>query len=160
MRGDLSDVDAMAAGAGGCEAAFHLAAHLGQWGSREEFERDNVAGTENTLRACARAGVHRFVHCGTEAALLAGEPLVDVDESAPLRPDSRALYSSTKAKAEQAVRNANGDGFETVVVRPRFVWGPGDTSVLPAIVEAVRRGRFSSIGGGRQLTETTHVENV
>jgi hypothetical protein len=42
----------------------------------------------------------RFVHVGTEAARLAGEPLINVDETAPLRPDSPALYSSTKARAE------------------------------------------------------------
>ena len=44
--------------------------------------------------------MRRFVHVGTEAALLAGEPLVEVDETAPLRVDSLALYSSTKACAE------------------------------------------------------------
>ena len=30
----------------------------------------------------------------------------------------------------------------------------------PALVEAVRRGRFSWIGGGRHRTSTTHVDNV
>src|SRR5205807_204497 len=85
-------------------------------------------------------------HVGTEAALLAGQPLVNADETAPLRPDSPALYASTKARAEQAVRGANVNGvFETVVVRPRFVWGVGDTSVLPSLVEAVERGRFSRV---------------
>ena len=59
--------------------------------------------------------MRRFVHCGTEAALMAGEPLVHVDETAPLRPDSRAPYPATKAKAELAVREASRDGFETVV---------------------------------------------
>ena len=160
VRGDLSGVNAMAAGAEGCEAAFHLAAHLGQWGSREEFERDNVTGTENALAACRRAGVRRFVHCGTEAALLAGDPLVEVDETAPLRPDSKALYSSTKAKAERAVRGASGDGFETVVVRPRFVWGAGDTTLLPELVKMAKAGRFAWIAGGGHRTSTTHVENV
>jgi nucleoside-diphosphate-sugar epimerase len=160
VRGNLSDVDAMSAGAEGCEVAFHLAAHLGQWGSREEFERDNVTGTKNTLEACARAGVRRFVHCGTEAALIAGEPLRNVDETAPLRPDSKALYCSTKAMAEQAVRDANRDGFETVVLRPRFVWGKGDTSLLPQILEGVTAGRFAWIAGGGHLTATTHVDNV
>ena len=62
--------------------------------------------------------------------------------------------------AEQAVLEANGDGFETVVVRPRLVWGPGDTTILPALVEAVAKGRFSWIGGGRHRTSTTHVDNV
>jgi nucleoside-diphosphate-sugar epimerase len=160
VRGDLDDVDAMRQGAAGCEWAFHAAAQVTDSGSREEFERINVAGTENALRAAEGAGVSRFVHVGTEAALLAGDPLVNVDESAPLRPDSKSLYPSTKARAEQAVRAASGAGFETVVVRPRFVWGPGDTTVLPQIAAAVRSGRFAWIGGGRHLTSTTHVDNV
>ena len=104
--------------------------------------------------------MRRFVHVGTEAALMAGRPLVNVDETAPLRPDSPALYSATKARAEQAVRAANRDGFETVVVRPRFVWGRGDTTLLPSIVELVRSGRFAWIGGGRHLTSITHVDNT
>jgi nucleoside-diphosphate-sugar epimerase len=100
------------------------------------------------------------VHVGTEAALMAGDPLVNVDETAPLRPDSPALYSSSKAKAEQLVRDANGDGLETVVIRPRFVWGRGDTTLLPAMVELVRSGRFRWVGGGGNLTATTHVDNT
>jgi nucleoside-diphosphate-sugar epimerase len=160
VSGDLDDVDAMKAGAEGCETAFHAAAALGEWGTREQFERGNVQGTRNVLQACADAGVRRFVHVGTEAALLDGAPLVGVDETAPLKPDSPALYSSTKARAEQAVLDATADGFETVVLRPRLVWGPGDTTILPAIVEAVRGGRFAWIGGGRHLTSTTHVDNV
>ena len=139
----------MRAGAEGCEFAVHAAATLGDWGEPEEFERGNVIGTENALRACADAGVRRFVHVGTEAALMAGRPLVNVDETAPLRPDSPALYSATKARAEQAVRAANREGFETVVVRPRFVWGTGDTTLLPSIVELVKSGRFAWIAGGR-----------
>ncbi len=160
VPGDLGDEAAMRAGADGCELAFHAAAMLGDWGSREEFERGNVEGTRNALRACADSGVRRFVHVGTEAALLAGDPLVEVDETAPLRPDSPALYSSTKARAEQLVLDANRDRFETVVVRPRFVWGRGDTTLLPTMVELVRSGRFAWIGGGRHRTSTTHVDNV
>jgi nucleoside-diphosphate-sugar epimerase len=160
VRGDLSDAASLASGARGCEVAFHLAAHLGQWGTRAEFLAGNVTGTENALDAAREAGVRRFVHCGTEAALIAGEPLVEVDETAPLRPDSKALYSSTKALAEQAVRAASAGGFEALVLRPRFVWGAGDTTLLPGILELVKAGRFAWIGGGKQLTDTTHVDNV
>jgi nucleoside-diphosphate-sugar epimerase len=160
VSGDLADVAAMRTAAEGSEWAFHAAATLGDWGKREEFERGNVDGTANVLRACAESGVRRFVHVGTEAALLAGEPLINVNETAPLRPDSPVLYSSTKARAEQMVLDANRDGFETVVVRPRFVWGRGDTTLLPTMVELVRSGRFAWIGGGRHRTSTTHVDNA
>jgi nucleoside-diphosphate-sugar epimerase len=160
VRGDLDDVEAMRAGAQGSEYAFHAAAALGEWGRREDFERGNVTGTRNALAAASDAGVRRFVHVGTEAALLAGQPLVNVNEDAPLRPDSKALYPATKAQAEQAVRDANRDGFETVVVRPRLVWGVGDSTILPGVAAAVRAGRFRWIGGGRHLTSTTHVDNA
>jgi nucleoside-diphosphate-sugar epimerase len=160
VRGELADTASMATGAAGCEVAFHAAAQLGDWGAREDFERGNVQGTRNALAAARQAGVRRFVHVGTEAALLAGDPLVEVDERAPLRFDSPALYSSTKARAEEAVIEANRDGLETVVVRPRFVWGRGDTTLLPAMADMVRAGRFAWVGGGRQRTSTTHVDNA
>jgi nucleoside-diphosphate-sugar epimerase len=160
VRGDLDDVAAMTEGARGCDVTFHLAAHLGQWGKPEEFERGNVTGTKNALRASEEAGVRRFVHCGTEAALMAGEPLVNVDETAPRRPDSKALYSATKARAEEAVIAANREGFETMSMRPRFVWGAGDTTLLPNILAMVEAGRFMWIDGGRHLTAITHVDNV
>jgi nucleoside-diphosphate-sugar epimerase len=160
VRGDLSDRDSLEAGAGGADVAFHLAAHLGDWGDWEEFERGNVDGTENALAACAAAGVRRFVHCGTEAALMAGEPLVHIDEQAPLRPDSPAPYPATKARAELAVRRANRSDFETLTVRPRFVWGRGDTTLLPEMVRTVEAGKWAWVGGGRNVTDTAHVDNV
>lgn len=160
VAGDLGDIAAMRSGAAGCDSAFHAAAVVGEWGRWAHFERDNVIGTRNVLEACRTAGVRRFVHVGTEAALLDGGPLVQVDETAPLRPNSKALYSRSKARAELAVLDAAGEGFETVVVRPRFVWGPGDATILPALVEAVRKGRFAWIGGGDHLTSTTHADNA
>src|SRR5207253_1174176 len=69
-------------------------------------------------------------------------------------------YSATKARAEQAVVAANGARLETVVVRPRFVWGVGDETLLPVMVDMVRSGRFAWIGGGRHRTSTTHVDNT
>jgi nucleoside-diphosphate-sugar epimerase len=160
VRGDLDDRDSLRAGAEGCEVAFHAAASTAEWGPWEDFKRINFGGTERALAACREAGVRRFVHVGTEAALIAGQPLVNVDETAPLRPDSKGHYPASKAMAERAAIDANGDGFETVVVRPRFVWGPGDTTLLPVLVDAVKSGRFAWVGGGRHLTSTTYIDNT
>src|SRR5918998_6949183 len=160
VSGDLGHGGMLREGASGAEVAFHAAAKVEDWGDPEEFEALNVRGTENVIAACRAAGVRRLVHVGTEAALMAGNPLVNVDETAPLRPDSPALYPSSKAKAEQRVRDANGPDLETVAIRPRFVWGRGDTTLLPTLVELVRAGRFRWVGGGGQLSATTHIDNA
>jgi len=161
VHGDLDNAAALRAGAHGCPYAFHAAAHLGADGDRTAFEHVNVRGTKNLLAACRDAEVRRFVHVGTEAALLAGEPLIEADERTPLRPDSPAPYSASKAKAEIEVLAASEEGvFETVSIRPRFVWGVGDTTLLPPMVEQVRRGKFAWVAGGRNRTSTTHVDNV
>jgi nucleoside-diphosphate-sugar epimerase len=160
VRGDLDDAAALLQGARGAEVAFHVAALAADWGAWSDFRRINVAGTENVLAAAREASVRRVVHVGTEAALMHGQPLVLADERTPLALSSPAPYPATKAAAEAAVMAANGGGLETIAVRPRFVWGPGDTTLMPAMIELVRSGRFRWIGGGRQLTSTTHVDNA
>ncbi len=158
VRGSLDDVESLARAMAGADLVFHAAARTS--GGTREFWSDNVSGTAHVITAARRSTAHRLVHVGTEAALMAGQPLVQVDETAPLRPDSRAPYAASKTVAEQLVHDANGPDLETVVLRPRFVWGDGDTSVLPSIIGKIRAGRFAWIGGGRQLTDTTHVDNA
>jgi nucleoside-diphosphate-sugar epimerase len=159
VRGDLGDKPALSRGAQGADVAFHAAAKVEDWGPWKEFQRVNVDGTKMVLAACRAVGVRRVVHVGTEAALLHGQPLVMADERTPLAFGSASRYAATKAEAEAAVVAASGGGMDTVVIRPRFVWGPGDTTLVPVMIEMVRSGRFRWIGGGRQRISTTHVDN-
>jgi nucleoside-diphosphate-sugar epimerase len=122
--------------------------------------RITAKGTENVLAAARAAGVRRFVHVSTEAVLADGKPIVRADETRPLPTRPLGAYPLTKGLAEQAVIAANRDGLETVVVRPRFVWGKGDTNLLPEFIDAVKGGTFAWIGGGHYLTSTVHVDNV
>ena len=46
------------------------------------------------------------------------------------------------------------------MLRPRFVWGKGDTTLLPEMVKTVEAGKFAWVGGGRNVTDTAHVDNV
>lgn len=154
VRGNLDDVAAMAAAMEGCDVVYHCAALAKEWGKREEFLRANVTGTENLLRA---AGVRRVVHVSTEAVMADGNPLIDVDESRPRPARPIGLYPETKGVAED---RALAVGRNVVVVRPRFIWGPGDTTLVPVLTEAVRKGRFAWVGGGRFLTSTCNLDNV
>lgn len=144
----------------GVEVVVHAAAHTEAFGPREAFWKVNVEGTEQLLEAARAAKVPRFVLVSTEAVLFMGKDLHDVDESYPYPRFTPFLYSETKAAAEQRVLAANAQGFTTLAVRPRMVWGPGDVTILPEVTAVVRRGDFRWIDGGRARTHTTHIANA
>jgi nucleoside-diphosphate-sugar epimerase len=143
-----------------CDAVVHCAARVEPWGRREDYWRANVDGTERTLAAARAAGARRFVHMSTEAVLWRGQHLRDVDETHPYPARTPYLYAETKAEAERRVVAANAPGFETIVLRPRLVWGPGDRTLVPEARALVERGAFVWLDGGRARTSTTHVANL
>lgn len=158
VRGDLDDVEAMAAAMAGCDTVFHCAARVSDWDHPSVFERINVQGTAHALEAAKRAGVERFVHVSTEAVLIGGRPIVQADETWPLPERPMALYPASKVAAERLVLAASG--LHTVIVRPPFIWGAGDTALLPLLVQAIRDEQFRWISGGHYPTSTCHVRNV
>lgn len=159
VRGELTDPTTWLNGVAGSDVMFHLAAETDINADRERHELVTVRGAQAAVDVARHAHVPRFVHCGSEAALLAGEPLVDVDETAPLRPDSEAAYCAVKAVAEKIVLDANTADFATVSIRPRFVWGPGSI-LVEGLAEAAKAGQFAWIDGGRHTTDVTFVDNA
>jgi nucleoside-diphosphate-sugar epimerase len=144
----------------GCDAVVHSAAYVEAWGPPEAWYRFNVEGTEAMLAAAREAGVKRFIHIGTEAGIVYGQNVHGADESYPLAPNSPYPYCATKAQAEQVVRAANAPRFATVVLRPRLIWGPGDTTLLPTVEAMAKSGQWTWINHGRAMTSTTHIDNL
>lgn len=83
----------------GMDVVVHAAAYAEEWGTRAQFWEANVDGTQKTLDAARRAGVARFVHIGTEAAVFDGHDLVNIDETREYPAVQKYLYSETKAEA-------------------------------------------------------------
>jgi len=158
VRCDLENVTA--ANIGDAEAIIHCAAFVEQWGPKEAWKRFNVDGTARMLSASREAGAKRFIHISTESVLWRGQSLRNVDETYPLAPNSPYPYASTKAQAEQLVSAANAPPFETIILRPRFIWGPGDTTLLPTIEMMAKSGGWMWVNHGRCMTSTTHVANL
>jgi nucleoside-diphosphate-sugar epimerase len=159
VRGELTDPATWRGAVTGSDVLFHLAAETDIGADRERQELVTVRGTQAAVDAARYARVARFVHCGSEAALLGGDPLEEADETAPLRPDSEAAYCAAKAAAENIVLDANAPGFATVSVRPRFVWGP-HSILIDFLVGAAKTGQLAWIGGARHATDVTYVDNA
>jgi hypothetical protein len=158
VHSDLRDVQADALA--GYDVVIHCAAYVEEWGTEKDFFETNVIGTERIVAAAKAAKVKRFIFIGTEAVFFTGNDLVKIDESIPYPEHTPYLYSRTKGKAEQHVLAANAAEFLTLSLRPRFVWGPGDQSVLPAIIDMIRKNRFAWIGGGQFQISSTYIDNL
>ena len=160
VRGGLSETPSCAEQVRGTDVVVHAAADTRQWGRPGAFQAANVDGTRAVLELAVAAGAQRFVHVSTEAVLAGGRPLRYADESAPYPSRHAGEYARTKAVAEQLVLAADGHELRTVSVRPRLIWGPGDATFAPAVLDAMREGRWAWVNGGDYLTSTCHVRNA
>ena len=145
----------------GIEVIIHSAAYVEAWGTMKQYWEANVEGTRQLLQVAQESGVKKFIHIGTEACLFYGQHMDNVDETYPYAFDSPYPYSSTKAEAEKSVLEANKpEVFETMSVRPRMVWGPGDQTILPEVLKMIEKGSFAWVNKGQALTSTTHIDNL
>jgi nucleoside-diphosphate-sugar epimerase len=159
VTGDLSDVQVLAQSMAGIGVVIHVAAQVSGT-SYDDMHTVNVEGTRNVVQAASAAGVSTVVHVSTEQVLLGGTPIINADESWPYPARPLGPYAQTKGQAERIAISAATSTLRVVAVRPRFVWGVGDTTVLPAILSAIENGSFRWIDHGNYLTSTCHVRNL
>jgi nucleoside-diphosphate-sugar epimerase len=162
VEADLADIVPLAKAARDCTSVYHTAAFFKLWGPEKKFHEANVEGTAHLLAACQQAeSVQRFVQVGA-AAVVMGDPapLLRADETLPLQLKPWAPYSSSKARSEHLVLQANGkNGMSTTVIRPPLIWGRG-MPMLDQFKELIAVGRFRWPGDGSQPVSTCHVDNV
>ncbi|MBI3828683.1 MAG: NAD-dependent epimerase/dehydratase family protein [Planctomycetes bacterium] len=160
IRGDLTDKDALTKAAAGCDVFFHVAAKAGVSGSNEEYARVNVLGTEHAIAACRTHKIARLVFTSSPSVTFDGTDQEGVNESAPYPTRFLAPYPLTKAAAERLVLAANGPDLATVALRPHLIWGPGDTQLVPRILERAKTGKLRLIENSGKKVDTTYIDNA
>ena len=139
------------------EAIIHCAARSAPFGRLAEFERDNVITTRNLVNFARQNGVRRFVHISTPSVYFAYRDQIGVREDA-LLPSPLNHYARTKRQAEEIVCAAREIG--PVILRPRGIYGRGDSALMPRLLRAARRGPLPLFRNGRARIDLTHVDDV
>ncbi|CAN5218287.1 NAD-dependent epimerase/dehydratase family protein [soil metagenome] len=160
--GDLANAEAVIAACEGMDAVLHNAAKAGAWGSRADYWMPNVVGTDNVIAACRAQGITRLVYTSTPSVTHSGRTPVEGgnERNTPYGHDFKAWYPASKCVAEQHLLAANDATLATVALRPRLIWGPGDTQLLPRLVERARAGRLRLVGDGNNRMDTTYIDNA
>jgi nucleoside-diphosphate-sugar epimerase len=160
VRGDITDPVAVERAASGCDVVFHVAARVGVGGPSRPYREANVGGTSNVIAACRRQGVGRLVFTSSPSVVHGGGDLAGASEAHPYPSGYLAAYPATKARAERLVLAASSASLATTSLRPHLVWGPGDTHLVPELLERARRGRLRFVDGGAAVVDATYVDNA
>ncbi|MBL9199484.1 MAG: NAD(P)-dependent oxidoreductase [Opitutaceae bacterium] len=121
------------------DVVVHAAARSSPWGSRAEFLRHNVEATRRVIEFCERRGRPKLIYISSSSVFYRNEHQFDLTEASPIGPAFVNTYAETKFLGEQLVRGYAGPW---VILRPRAVFGPGDTVLFPRILAAARAGRL------------------
>ena len=158
IPGDISDPAIVARACEAVEIVYHVAAKPPPWGKYHDYYQTNVVGTENVIAGCYRHNVARLIYTSTPSVVFDGTDKQGADESLPYPVKFNAHYPATKALAEQKVINAAAYGLGTVALRPHQIWGPGDPHFVPRLI--ARAGELKQIGSGKNLVDTTYIDNA
>ncbi len=161
VEADLSRPETLPGAVAGMDYVVHTAAHLGDWGPAELYRQINVIGLEHLLTAARQnEGFKRWIQISS-LGIYPAHDHHGTDETAPANPTGLDGYTRTKAEAEVLInRYISEYGFPATILRPGFIYGPGDQNVLPRLVENIRSGKMKMIGNGQKKLNNTNVHNL
>ncbi len=158
VEADITQRKTLVGIARGVTVVYHLAGMLGQQGAAASlYWRLHYTGTRNILEEACREKVVQFIHCSSAGVLgpVASPP---ADESFPYTPSN--TYERTKAAAEKLVLGYyQRHKLPLVIIRPEFVYGPGDLHVL-GLFRAIQKGFFVILGSGNSLLHPTYIDDA
>lgn len=158
-RGDLRVPGDALPAVDGVDGVVHLAAQV--TGSDEARFAGTVVATEHLLAGMTRAGVRRLVLASSLSVYDWSRAGGSIEERSPLEREpalyERDGYSVAKWWQERVARRvAEREGLELTVLRPGFIWGPGN-----GVVDGVgaRAGGAYLVFGPAGRLPLTHVDN-
>ncbi len=149
-RGELSDVDSIAAGAASCDGTIHLAFihDFSQYDRNGEIDRNAVSAMVDAL-----AGSNKPLVITSGLTVVSTKGTITEDDVA-----TRDAVSWLRGLSESIALKAADKGVRSSIVRlPPSVHGKGDKAFVPALIEIARRTGISAyVGDGANRWPAVH----
>lgn len=158
--GDINDYELVKEACKAQDVVFHIAAKVGLWGNYSEFYSTNVVGTKNIINACKANNVKYLIYTSSASVVFDGYDIENGNEFLPYPKKNHSNYATTKGLAEKLILKANTSTLKTVSLRPHLVCGPGDSHLIPGILNRAKKGSLMQIGDNDKLIDTTHIDNL
>ena len=139
------------------EAVVHCAGLSSPFGRDDAFHAANVLGTKSVLDFARSRAVKSFVFVSSPSIYFALKDQLDVSEDMPL-PRPFTSYAKSKIAAEKMVSASPELG--PIILRPRGIYGPGDSALLPRVLKAARSRPLPRFRHGRARIDLTFVDDV
>lgn len=158
IQGDLTNQEDLTKACQEMDMVVHAGALSTVWGPWEDFYQTNVLGTKYVLEACREAKIERLVYVSSPSIYAAPRDQLDIKESDAPQENRLNNYIRSKLASEKLFKDY--PDVSSVILRPRGLFGIGDTSILPRVLNLSQKIGIPLIGDGRQLMDMTCVENV
>jgi nucleoside-diphosphate-sugar epimerase len=159
LKIDLKDTETTIAACRNQDYVFHCAALSSPWGKYQDFYDANVIATQNIIKGCQIHQIKRLIHVSTPSIYFDFSHQLNISENALAKTPANA-YIQTKLLAEKAINQAHQNGLPVISIRPRGIFGAGDTAILPRLITASQKTGIPLINRGQSLIDMTYIDNV
>ena len=156
FKGDIENREDLLRALQGCGAVIHAAALSTVWGKWNNFYKVNVLGTRNIVEICEKQGL-KLVFVSSPSIYAGAKDQLDVKENEAPKDNNLNFYIKSKIMAENIIKNSK---LNYMIIRPRGLFGIGDTSIIPRLLDLNKKMGIPLFVDGKQKVDVTCVENV
>jgi dihydroflavonol-4-reductase len=160
-NGDVTDRRAVRRAVEDADRVFHVAGATSMRAADAARVFDvNIGGSRIVAEEALTAGVKRFVHTSSVAAIGPAPPGGRADERQTFTAGSLGIaYVNSKHEAEAEVLRVAAQGLDAVIVNPTFVLGPGDRggSSMGLVRRYLLRRIPAYVNGGLNIVDVRDV---
>lgn len=156
IASDLAELERNLMDCGVVDAMVHCAAFSSPWGRFSDHYKANVLGTQQVISLCKSLSISKLVHISTPSMYFDYRDRQGILEGVRL-PKPVNHYAHTKQLAEQLILDS---GLAAIILRPRGIFGPGDTALMPRLLRAKVLGSLPMFHRNQIKVDLTYVDNV